>query len=202
MQIDPVFHRLNFLRIGTSAQDFRGVSSRSSDKAQTGPIQTPFEVVSAWNIRKDEVVYQVFISSKEPGAKIFRSIKDHFLQKEPVFNITLGTANFTASIDGIELINSDKIVEKSVSGFVLMHCAVPTKLIEELQFEKDEFGNYNFIEEDMMPGDFVANGNREVRKMNRLLFSITSNPIRVKLNSPYFEIVLQGQTINLQFMDS
>ncbi len=194
------FHRLNFLSIKSTgdmskkwSSDFRG---------EGGRIQTPFEVVSAWDIRAGEIIYQVFLSPSELGSKIFQSIKDQFLNKQPVFNITLGPANFTSSLSEIELIHSSKIEEKLSNDFVLMHTAVPTHLIEELRFEKGESGNYNFVEEDMMPGDFVANGNREVRKMNKLLFSTTSNPIRLKMRGPYFKVALKEENINLQFMDA
>lgn len=153
-------------------------------------------------IGKGEVIYQIFISPKESGIEVFNLIKGQILHNGPVFNITLGTANFTASIYDMELVDSDKTIEKSSQDFLLMHSAIPTKLIEDLKFEKEEFGNYNFVEEDMMPGDFVANGNREVRKMNRLLFSISPNPIRVKLNSSFYQVTLENETINIQFVDS
>ena len=42
------------------SSDFRG---------EGGRIQTPFEVVSGWDLTKDEVVYQVFISPTEQGEK-------------------------------------------------------------------------------------------------------------------------------------
>lgn len=194
------FHRLNFLSIKSIgdmskkwASDFRG---------EGGRIQTPFEVVSPWDIVKGEVIYQVFISPTEAGIDIFQSIKNQFLNHDPIFNITLGTANFTASICDIELIDSNKVQEKSSDQFVLMHSAIPSIQIEELRFDKEDFDNYNFVEEDMLPGDFLSNGNREVRKMNRLLFSITPNAIRLKLNSPYFQVKLHNEAINLQFMDS
>ncbi|MBL7127533.1 MAG: CRISPR-associated protein Cas5 [Ignavibacteria bacterium] len=193
------FHRLNLLSIksiGDMAKkwssDFRG---------EEGRIQTPFEVVSGWDIRKVEVIYQVFISPTKFGLETYQIVKERFLNQVPVFNITLGTANFTASISDIECLDNNKIIEKSSNDYVLINTAVPTNLIQDLKFDKEEFGNYNFIEEDMMPGDFVANGNREVRKMNRLLFSITPYPIRVKLKKSYYEIELKNEIVNLQFMD-
>jgi CRISPR-associated protein Cas5h len=194
------FHRLNFLSIKSTgdlakkwSSDFRG---------EEGRIQTPFEIVSAWSIPKGEVTYQVFVTPTKSGAEVFKAIKEQFLNKEPVFNITLGIANFIASIYSIELISSENTIKKTSQEHILMHSAVPTGLIEDLKFEKDEYDSYNFIEEDMMPGDFIANGNREVRKMNRLLFSTTQNPIRVKLNTHYFQIKLSDETINIQFVDT
>lgn len=196
------FHRLNFLRIGTNDQDFRGVSSRQTDKTQTGPIQTPFEVVSAWDLSKDDVAFQVFITKNESGNEVFDSIKNHFVYKEPVYNLSFGTANFNASISEIEVLSPDSIEVVESREFVLIHSAIPTDQVEELKFDKDEFDSYNFVEEDMMPGDFVGNGNREVRKMNKLLFSTTPNPLRVKTSGKYYQVKLPDETINIQFMDA
>jgi CRISPR-associated protein Cas5h len=194
------FHRLNFLSI-KSIGDI-GKKWSSDFRGEGGRIQTPFELVSEWDISKGEVVYQVFISPTTVGVDVFELIKNQFLSGKLVFNITLGTANFTASISDVEYINSDKIVEKESEDFVLLNSAVPSHQVEELRFDKEEFENYNFVEEDMMPGDFLSNNNREVRKMNRLLFSITPNPIRVRLKKPFFQVGLNGETINLQFMDA
>jgi len=70
-----------------------------------------------------------------------------------------------------------------------------------LQFNKEEYENYRFVEEDMMPGDFNKNNNLEVKKMNRLLFSTTLNPLRVKLNSSYYQLDSKEELLNIQFME-
>ena len=82
-----------------------------------------------------------------------------------------------------------------------MNSALPVEIVDDLKFDKEEYGNYNFVEEDMMPGDFIANNNREVRKMNRLLFSTTHNPLRVKLNSGYYLLNMEDESVNIQFID-
>lgn len=195
------FHRLNFLRIGSNQDDFRGVSSRQSGKAQTGPVQTPFEVITGWNIAQSDVSYQVFIKASSTGKKQFEKIKNHFLNKEPVYNVTLGIANFTARISDIVLFNESDISIANMKDFVLIHSALPVHIVEELKFDRDEYESYNFVEEDMLPGDFVANRNREVRKMNKLLFSITPNPLRVKLVDSFYKIESDSENVNIQFMD-
>ena len=194
------FHRVNFLSIKSIgdlsknlASDFRG---------EGGRIQTPFEVVSAWDISKGDVVYQIFIAPNNSGNDIFQQLKSHFLKNTPVFNVSLGTANFMASIYDVQEIKNNLLSVQNSDDFVLVNSAVPTHLIEELKFDKDEYDNYNFVEEDMMPGDFVANNNREVSAMNKLLFSTTPNPLRVKLSSPYYQLKLADETINIQFVDS
>ena len=122
--------------------------------------------------------------------------------KEPVYNITLGTANFTARLSDIQIFKGRQIEVRSANEYVRIHSAVPVELVEDLKFDKEEFQNYNFIEEDMLPGDFIANGNREVRKMNRLLFSITPHPLRVKLRGSYYVLKNDTGELNIQFMDA
>jgi CRISPR-associated protein Cas5h len=193
------FQRLNFLSIKST-----GDISKSFDsdfRGKRGRIQTPFEVVSAQNIAEGEVAYQVFLTPRESGKKIFSAIKRQILHGEPVYNLSLGPANFQASIYDQALIESENITEQSTDGFIHLHSAVPSKLVEELEFSKENYEQYNFVEEDMMPGDFAGNDDREVREMNRLLFSITNLPLRVRLNSGYWNIRCRDKNINIQFMD-
>lgn len=194
------FHRVNFLsikKIGDLARnwtsDFRG---------EGGRVQTPFEVVSGWNIGQNEVTYQIFISCFESGKNTFSELQKHLLSKKPVYNISLGTANFTASISDINLLKDSEIEEKTTNEFILMHTALPSYMVKELKFDKEEYGDYNFVEEDLMPGDFKEKGNREVRKMNRLLFSTSSNPLRVRMNGSYYAVKYSNEVLNVQFMDS
>lgn len=194
------FHRLNLLSIKSIGDLSRNWSS--DFRGEGGRIQTPFEVVSAWDIGKGEVEYQVFISSQPGNETVFKEIKHHFLEKEPFFNISLGTANFSAQLFDVFLFQENQIVQKEISEeYILMHSAIPVGIVEDLHFDKEEYDNYNFVEEDMMPGEFIENNNREVRKMNRLLFSTTQNPLRVKLNSLYYQLDSNGAKINIQFMD-
>lgn len=193
------FHRLNFLSIKTLGDLSKKMSS--DFRGEGGRIQTPFEVVSGLDLRKDEVVYQIFISPAEDGGKIFENIKGHFLHANPVFNVTLGVANFGASI--YDVILGEAIVNREFTSdsYSIVHSAIPTEHVKDLKFDKGDFGSYNFVEEDMMPGDFVAN-TREVRKMNRLLFSTSANPLRVKLNTPAIKLNLPEGEISFQFMDT
>ena len=132
---------------------------------------------------------------------IFESIKSHFLDSNPVFNITLGVANFGATISEVFLSDASARSEFKPDKYSLIYSAIPADHVKDLNFDKEDFGSYNFVEEDMMPGDFVANNNREVRKMNRLLFSTSTNPLRVKLNTPSIQLNLPEGEIAFQFMD-
>lgn len=197
--IKKSFHRLNLLSVKSIGDVAKHWSSDL--RGENGRIQTPFEVVTGWNIAKNEVTYQIFISPNDLGKEIFDQIKDHFLNKEPVYNISLGIANFNANISEIQLFKEDEISVKNEDGFILIHSVVPVNNIEELKFNREEYENYNFVEEDMLPGDFVGNQNREVRKMNKLLFSITPNPLRLKLHNSYYQLNTDSEILNIQFMD-
>lgn len=194
------FHRLNLLSIKSLGDMSKKFSS--DFRGEGGRIQTPFEVVTGLDISRDMIVYQVFIAANENGQAEYDVLKECLLKKEPVFNITLGTANFSASISDIQLVPAEESNPDDLNDFILLHSAVPSNHISELQFRKDDYDSYNFIEEDMMPGDFVANKNREVRKMNRVVFSTTLNPLRVKLKKPFFKIALNNENFNIQFMDA
>ncbi|HEA30565.1 MAG TPA: CRISPR-associated protein Cas5 [Leeuwenhoekiella sp.] len=193
------FHRLNLLSIKSTGDMAKNWSS--DFRGEGGRIQTPFEIVSAWDIAKGDVAYQVFIKASDQGKEVYQTIKTHFLRKEPVYNMTLGTANFTARLSDVKMFGEKEIEKKSSEGYILMNSAIPVNMVEDLKFDKEEYDNYNFIEEDMLPADFIANGNREVRKMNRLLFSITPHPLRVKLNVPFFILKDNNDDLNIQFMD-
>jgi CRISPR-associated protein Cas5h len=194
------FHRLNFLSIKSIGDMSKKLSSDL--RGEGGRIQTPFEVITPLEIRKSDVKYKIYIKATDNGKVIFEKIKNHFLNNEPVYNISLGTANFMAQISNVKLYEKNQIKQTKESNYIMLNSAVPVDLVEDLKFEKDNLDNYNFVEEDRMPGEFVSNGNREVKTMNKLLFSITQNPLRVKLNSLYYQIEESEQIINIQFMDS
>jgi len=193
------FHRLNFLSIKSTGDLYK--SFTSDFRGDGGRIQTPFEIVSGLNIAKDEVAYQIFLGHTEEGTPIFDQIKGHFLHDEPVFNLTMGTANFQASIHEVELIEKVNVEQKASNDFVYLHSAIPVSKVEALEFDKDDYEQYNSIEEDMLPGEFVGDGNREVKSMNRLLFSTTKFPLRIRINCPFWEVKTHSETLNIQFMD-
>jgi len=195
------FHRLNFLSIKSIGDMSKKISSDL--RGEGGRIQTPFEVITPLDIRKSDVKYKIYLKATDSGKVIFEKIKNHFINNEPVYNISLGTANFMAQISDVKLYEQDQVKQTTTKNdYVILHSAIPVDMVEDLKFEQDDLDNYNFIEEDMMPGEFVSNGNREVKTMNKLLFSITPNPLRVKLKSSYYQIEENEQRTNIQFMDS
>ncbi len=197
--IKKSFHRVNFLSLKTLGNLSK--SLQSDFRGHGGRIQTPFEVVTPFDLAKGEVGYQVFLAPNGNNFEIFRQVKDHFLNRQPIYGLSLGVANFNATLNEIRHLDDDQISKLESPDFVWMHSAVPAKFVEELTFEKESLDRYNFLEEELMPGDFLGNGNRELKQMNRVLFSTTDQPLRVKLNAPFLEIRIDEQTLNIQFMD-
>jgi CRISPR-associated protein Cas5h len=194
------FHRLNLLSIKKLGDINKNWSS--DFRGQGGRIQTPFEVVSGFNLVKNDVIYQVFVSPKNNGIETFEHIKKKFQSGEFVYNISLGVANFNARLGDVKIIDAGAFTEKKSNDYILIHSAIPSKHVDNIKFEQNELGSYNFVEEDMMPGDYIGNNNREVKKMNKLLFSTTTSPLRIKTKSSYFQLNLDNELINIQFMDS
>jgi len=200
--LEPIkksFHRVNFLRVETVGNLAKSMSSDL--RGHGGRIQTPFEVITPVELTRGEVAYKVFLGPSNTGDDVFQQIKRQLLDHPPVYNISLGTANFQASIGNIRAIEEPHVKEHNTNDFVLMHSAVPSKLVKELAFEKENLDRYNLVEEELLPGEFIADYNRELKSMNRLLFSLSEKPLRVRLNGSYWMVSLDGKTLNVQFMD-
>src|SRR5699024_6959678 len=73
------FHRLNLLKVN-SVSDLRG---------RKGRIQTPFEIISPWDLKKGNVAYQVFITSEKGESETFQQIKTKLLRGNPIYNLSL-----------------------------------------------------------------------------------------------------------------
>lgn len=187
--IKKSFHRLNLLSI-KSADDFSGKGGR---------IQTPFEVVTGYNLNTDWVVYRIYLAYNESGQNTYETIKKALANRKQHFNLSFGTANFMASILNYQL--HENIQERTSTDWILIHSAVISETISKLNFEKDRNGANNFLEEELMPSDFVANNNREVRKMNRALYSTRNLPFEVKLSVSYFSIKSENEIQNIVFLE-
>lgn len=182
------FHRVNFLDV-KSVGDFRGKGGR---------IQTPLEVITAEDLRKQDVVYRVFIGHTEEGQNIFEQIKEKLLNKEQQFNLTLGIANFSASIQNVVYYPTTSVKEQVVKGTIVeLNSIANSEDVDEL---KIDLKDYNFIEEDLLPADFLANFNREVKSMNSVLFTQEDIPLKVQLTGTYFEITDGANIQNIQFL--
>lgn len=195
------FHRVNFLSIKSLGNLSKSLNS--DFRGHGGRIQTPFEVITPIDLRAGDVAYQVFLTAGESGTDIFDEITQHFTNHPPVYNLSLGTANFQANLKNIQLLKAAQITEQQAEGFALLHSAVPSKMVEELSFEKDQLDRYNSVEEELLPGEFHGDPKRmrELKSMNRLLFSVSQHPLRVRLNAPFWEVNTERESLNIQFMD-
>ncbi|HAK78319.1 MAG TPA: hypothetical protein DCM71_15750 [Runella sp.] len=190
--IKKTFHRLNFLSI-KSKSDFDGSGGR---------IQTPFEVVSGYDIGKDMVIYRLYISYSENGKATFDELKEKVLQKKQHFALTLGTANFTASLLGVRLFEANKIQETAADELVKIHSAVPSDAVERLDFDRDSAeDSLQMVEEELLPADFVKNYDRELKRMNRVLFSTSITGMNVELNRMYYRLINVDEIQNILFLE-
>lgn len=187
--LKKTFHRLNLLSI-KGADDFTGKGGR---------IQTPFEVITGYNLNTDWVKYRIFIGHHQEGKETFEKIKKALRNKRQQYNLSLGTANFTAQVLDYQLFTD--IQEKHSSDWIKIHSAVISETITQLNFEKEANGASNFLEEELLPADFMSNQNREVRKMNRALYSTKNVAFEVKLNVPYFFLQTEEENQNIVFLE-
>lgn len=191
------FHRLNFLSIKSRGDALEGSGDFTG---AGGRIQTPFEIVSGLHMGNDMVVYRIFLAPGVDDNEEFQRLKTALQDRQQRFNLTLGTANFAAWIENFFISQN---VEQQASGWVKIHSAAPSDKIIRLDFQKDDPDDgYNYLEEELMPADFVANGNRELSKLIRVLFSTQGKPFAVELNAPFFSVPdTQGELQNILFLE-
>ena len=200
--IKKSFHRLNLLSIkslGNLKVDLEKERAFTSDFRGTGGrIQTPFEIVTGHNLQNDEVWYRIFVSHFEEGKETFQQIKNCILDKQCHYNLSFGIASFSATINSVKFYESDLVEEKAIQNQLIeINSAVISDKINSLTFEKQD--NYSFVEEELMPADFVANNNRELSKMNRVLFTHNALPLRVVYSGNLY--VLQN-AYNITFLEN
>ena len=188
--IKKTFHRLNLLKI-VGKGDFDGSNGR---------IQTPFEIVSGPSLSRDMVVYRLYVACHEGGQDTFQALKQTVLERQFQYALTFGTANFTASILSAKLVPDVQLITST--DWVLIHSAMPSEAVEELDFDRQRtIDTLQSIEEELLPGDFVGNFDRELRRMDRLLFSTTASGVRVRLNKPHYTLTQTEETQQILFME-
>jgi CRISPR-associated protein Cas5h len=192
------FHRLNFLSIKSRGDAIEGTGDFTG---AGGRIQTPFEIVSGLNIESDFVKYRIFIAQGVEDNGEFERLKALFGENQQRYNLSLGVANFSAWIEKVQL--HKNVEAKMAAGLLKVHSAVASDKIVRLSFIKDDLeSGYNYLEEELMPTDFISNGNRELSKLLRVLFSTQGKPFDVELNSLYYTIPDEyGNLQNLLFLE-
>jgi CRISPR-associated protein Cas5h len=186
--IKKTFHRLNLLRV-VGDMDFRG---------KQGRVQTPFEMVSGYDLLEDQVQYRIFVSYYPEGEKLFTALKDCLIHQRRYYATTLGLANLNASISNVREIEDAAISEMYVvQAPVLMHAAMPSIMVDNLDGEPDKI----WMEEELFPLDFMADHNRELSKMQRLLYSLNEAPLPLIISGTYYTLKTEGETENICFIE-
>lgn len=182
-------HRLNFLRV-LGPSDFKG---------RQGRIQTPFEVVSGHDIKNSSVQFRIFLHPREIRPEEFEKLKSIVILKGNKFPLTLGVANFNASISNYQDYKSN---EFEPDGFVRFSSAINSENVQDIELITEDDNSISIVEEEQMPADFIANYNRELKKINRMLFSVSGSTIKAKLKSGNvaFQLINKGAEQIIQFM--
>lgn len=214
-EIKKSFHRVNYLRIKSdsgftfdkngvvhnNSRYFSGFYSRSgADTTEsTGPIQTPFEIVTGLNLRQNLVCYRIYVAQAENN-DIYNLIKQKLEQHNQTYNLSLGVAGFTAFLTNFKIYESDRVAINN--EWIDIHSACNSEQISEIEFPENPEIKFNHIEEELLPADFIGGDKgRELHRMNRVLFSTRPFPVHVKLNGTYYQLKRDNEVENIQFLE-
>lgn len=181
------FHRLNMLSI-KGPGDFRGKGGR---------VQTPFEVITPADLHTGSVAYTLYISPVKAESDIFESIKTLGTNRSPHFCLSLGTANFQASLRSV-FVPSTVTVLQAAQLPLWLHSAVPSSQVSGLHWETDRPLN---LEEELLPVAFERNHDRTVAQMNRVLYATDGRPLPVVYSGTYYRFSMGDEEIDFTFMD-
>lgn len=190
-EVKKSFHRLNLLMI-KGKDDFRGGKGR---------VQTPFEIVTGYDLKKDSVKYKFYLTAGK-DTSIYNGLKTYLQGSERKFNLSLGIAGFSAYISNVQI---NSAVEKSAVGeWLNLHSAGNSDQIDEIDFKEDAAFRFNHLEEELMPADFIGGEKgREVFRMNRVLFATVPLTMRIKLSGKFYQTVPadKNDSENIQFLE-
>lgn len=183
-------HRLNLMKV-LGPNDFRGSKGR---------IQTPFEIVTGENITDSIITYRIFLHPLNIEGENYARLKKLIATKGNSFALTLGAASFNASLSNYK--EYEATMRKALNEFEYFNSAVNSEDVLEIELLKEDNGHIGIIEEELMPADFVANYNRELLKMNRMLFSVSASQLKVRLKDSADVVdFMEGKTKkSIQFM--
>ena len=181
--LKKTFHRVNYLSLKSTGDlmkdnlgDFTGAGGR---------IQTPFEIVSGHDLTRDFVQYRVYLTADTEGSPIFEEIEKILKTRQTVYNLTLGAANFSASIGKIREYNALTI--EPTDDFIAVHSAIPSAAVKHFLMD-NEGSSLMSLEEELLPLDFVKNDYRELTNIGRFLFSTNGKPFSIQINRPFYQL--------------
>lgn len=172
------------------AGDFRG---------RLGPVQTPYEMVTPWDLRTGLVVYRVFLSAYKAGETLFAEIARRLEDKEYNFNLSLGPAFCHAQVSRVQRYDSGNWHSREVNEEPLeFSSAVPISLINEIIPSNGRV----VIEEEMLPGEFLDNYDRELKSLHKVLFTTSGHPLSVTFTGMYHSFEAREGRQNFVFLET
>ncbi len=169
--LKKTFHRVNNLKIeAKNWAEFKGARLHT---------QTPFEIITPLSISEDELIYEIYLHFVDSGLSEF--FKKKLLANQSTYNLSLGVAQFSCSIKDVNiLMGTLNSAEKEEISF---NSAVNSKHVSKLCFKNQS--DYDFVEEDLFPADFVANYDRSLNRIVRLLYTFNNIPLIVEFSGEY-----------------
>ncbi len=183
------FHRLNNLMI-KGGGDFRG---------RLGPVQTPYEIVTGLDLRTDFVEYQIFLSAFEAGEAVFSEISKCLESKDHTFNLTLGSAFCHAHIARTRKYTTGNWSTHEANDESLdFISAVPVSNVKGIIPGQEHV----IIEEEMLPGEFIDDYDRELKSLHKVLFATSGHPLSIRFTGQYHSFEEEGVRMNFVFLEA
>lgn len=181
-------HRVNWLKV-EGASDFRGRSQHT---------QTPFELVSSRNLAQDLIRYRVYVAARPGGETVFEQVRAQLEARLQVFAVSLGPANLGGTL-GMVRTYSGLREEMGTGGRMDMQSVVNADRVEQVAWDGE---SRLLVEEELMPADFVANEDREVRRMIRCLYTTDGAPLPVHFSGRYVRLPIDPEApIPIAFLE-
>ncbi|MBN2009046.1 type I-B CRISPR-associated protein Cas5 [candidate division KSB1 bacterium] len=181
--IRKTIHKLNYLYV-------KGTNDLNASYGN--PTQVPFEVVSAPFLGKDNIRYRIFISHN--NELINNELKERLRKSQCEFSLSLGSANFIASIQFIAEISPEVYYDGEQA---LISSVVPLEQINDFMFDLNQEKSY-LIE--LVP--FQFNEKRELTCQKEVLYCDSGEGFQLKLHQPYFKLRYQNdESENIVFME-
>jgi len=189
--LEPIkksFHRLNFLKI-LGNNDFRG---------KNGRVQTPFEIISGLNPRTDEIRYRIYLSPGINEGDFFDALTRRIKERDFVYNLTLGTANFSARVENYIVYSPSDTKQILSEDFQEISSVVMTDDVTDLQLDES---HRIMIEEEIIPLEFTKNYDRSVATMKRVLYPLQNYAMPIKINTETYQIKSDEKLITISFLE-
>lgn len=184
--IKKSFHRVNLLKV-ESHSDFRG---------KKGRVQIPTELVSGIDIRRDSIIYRIYVAYFPEGKEVFENLRLSLEKRQQIYNLTLGSANYSASLSNFKIHDTEE--KEATKEDLIFDSAVLTDSVSGLNNTPE---TKILLEEEMLPADFVGDFDRELSKLQRVLFTTDGNALPVEFTGKYCILKEREKTETITFLD-